>query len=278
MQTHTVQGGGGLRLHVREWGDPRGTPILLIHGWSQNLLAWRHQVDSTLADEFRLVALDSRGHGLSEKPLAAEHYTDPQLWADDIAAVISSLRLERPVLVGWSYGGVVIADHVRVHGEDAIAGVNLVAGLVRLSETAGDNGPGFLTNAAGATAPDLATNISAMRSFVRACTTKPMTAEDWETALCFNMVVPPQVRLALISRRGDSDDVLESMTVPVLVSHGTRDVVVLPSMAEHVLQVCPTAEASWYEEVGHMPFVEDPARFNRELADFARRTALVSTP
>lgn len=86
------------------------------------------------------------------------------------------------------------------------------------------------------------------------------------------------MRLALISRRGDSDDVLESMTVPVLVSHGTRDVVVLPSMAEHVLQVCPTAEASWYEDVGHMPFVEDPARFNRELADFARRTALVSTP
>lgn len=192
MQTHTVQGGAGLRLHVREWGDPRGTPILLIHGWSQNLLAWRHQVDSTLADEFRLVALDSRGHGLSEKPLAAEHYTDPQLWADDIAAVISSLRLERPVLVDWSYGGVVIADHVRVHGEDAIAGVNLVAGLVRLSETAGDNGPGFLTNAAGATAPDLATNISAMRSFVRACTAEPMTAEDWETALCFNMVVPPR--------------------------------------------------------------------------------------
>ena len=276
MQTHTIEGGGGLRLHVREWGDPRGTAILLIHGWSQSSLSWRHQVDSALADEFRLVALDSRGHGMSEKPLAAEQYTDPRLWADDIAAVILSLRLERPVLVGWSYGGVAIPDYVRVHGEGAIAGINLVAGLVRLSETSDDNGPGFLTNAAAATAPDLATNISGMRSFVRACTAEPMTTEDWETALCFNMVVPSQVRLALISRRVDSDDVLEAMTVPVLVSHGTRDEVVLPSMAEHVLKVCPSAEASWYENVGHTPFLEDPVRFNRELADFARRTALVS--
>jgi non-heme chloroperoxidase len=148
---------------------------------------------------------------------------------------------------------------------------------VRVSETSNDNGPGFLTIAAGATAPDLSTNIPAMRSFVRACTAEPMAAEDWETALCFNMVVPSQVRLALISRRGDADDVLETMTVPVLVSHGTRDVVVLPSMAEHVLRVCPTAEASWYEGIGHTPFVEDPGRFNQELAAFARRTALVST-
>jgi pimeloyl-ACP methyl ester carboxylesterase len=277
MQTHAVEGGGGLRLHVREWGDAQHPPILLIHGWSQSSLSWRYQTDSALAEEFRLVALDSRGHGMSEKPLAAEQYTDPQLWADDLAAVISSLRLERPVLVGWSYGGLAIPDYVRVHGEGAVAGVNLVGGLVRLSETAGDNGPGFLMTAAATTASDLAMNISGMRSFVRACTAEPMTAEDWETALCFNMVVPPEVRLALISRRADSDDVLEAMTVPVLVSHGTRDQVVLPSMAEHVLEVCPTAEASWYENVGHSPFMEDPARFNRELADFARRTAPVST-
>jgi pimeloyl-ACP methyl ester carboxylesterase len=39
-------------------------------------------------------------------------------------------------------------------------------------------------------------------------------------------------------------------------------------MAEHVLEVCRTAEASWYDGIGHMPFWEDPQRFNRELDDF----------
>ena len=46
------------------------------------------------------MALDIRGHGMSDKPLEEEHYTDARLWADDIAAVIWSLDLERPVLVG----------------------------------------------------------------------------------------------------------------------------------------------------------------------------------
>ena len=75
----------------------------------------------------------------------------------------------------------------------------------------------------------------------------------------------------VLSRRIDSDDVLSRMTVPVLVTHGDQDTVVLPSMAQHVLDVCPTAEASWYEGVGHAPFLEDPERFNQELAEFTRR-------
>src|SRR5207342_6306 len=88
MKTHTVRGGGGLRLHVREWGKVDGPPILFVHGWSQNHLCWVKQYESSLADEFRLVAFDLRGHGMSEAPLEPEHYTDGKLWADDLAAII----------------------------------------------------------------------------------------------------------------------------------------------------------------------------------------------
>ena len=119
MEIHTVTGGGGLRLHVREWGKPDGPPILFIHGWSQNHLCWAKQYESALADEFRLVAYDLRGHGMSEAPLEPEHYTDGKLWADDVAAIIDQLRLDRPVLVGWSYGAFVICDYVRAHGAGA---------------------------------------------------------------------------------------------------------------------------------------------------------------
>ena len=92
MKVHTVRGGGGLRLHVREWGKADGPPILFIHGWSQNHLCWAKQYESALADEFRLVAYDLRGHGMSEAPLEPEHYTDGKLWADDVAAIIDELR------------------------------------------------------------------------------------------------------------------------------------------------------------------------------------------
>src|SRR5689334_5818791 len=97
----TVAGAGGLRLHVRQWGDPAAAPILFLHGWSQNHLCWAGQYESALAGRFRLVACDLRGHGMSEAPLEPEHYTDGTRWAGDVAAIINQLGLDRPVLVGW---------------------------------------------------------------------------------------------------------------------------------------------------------------------------------
>ena len=68
MKIHSVIGGNGARLHVREWGQADAPAILFIHGWSQNHLCWRKQYESQLADAFHLVAFDLRGHGMSEAP------------------------------------------------------------------------------------------------------------------------------------------------------------------------------------------------------------------
>ena len=273
MQVHEVRGGGGLRLHVREWGRVDGPPILFIHGWSQNHLCWARQYGSALVDEFRLVAYDLRGHGMSEAPLGPEHYTDGTLWADDVAAIADELGLERLVLVGWSYGAFVICDYVRRYGQERIAAIDFVEGAVKLGEAAFGTliGPGFLDHFVDATADDLPTNIRAMRSFVRACAVKPVPDDDLETAVCWNVVVPAAVRANLGARELDDDDVLRALEVPLLVTHGREDSVVLPAMAEHVLATCPTAEASWYEGVGHLPHLEEPERFNRELAALVRR-------
>jgi pimeloyl-ACP methyl ester carboxylesterase len=272
MKTHTVRGGGGLRLHVREWGKADGPPILFIHGWSQNHLCWAGQYESALAGEFRLVAYDLRGHGMSEAPPGPGHYTDGKLWADDVAAIIGQLGLARPVLVGWSYGAFVICDYVRAHGQDQIAAVNFVEGVVKMGEAAFGTliGPGFLDHFAGATADDLPTNIATMRSFVRACVVKPVPDDDLETAMCWNVTVPAAIRAHLAARELDYDDVLGALEVPLLVTQGRADSVVLPAMAEHVLATCPTAEASWYDGTGHVPHLEDPRRFNRELAELTR--------
>jgi non-heme chloroperoxidase len=274
IQRHVVRGGGGLRLHVREWGTADGPPIVLIHGWSQNHLCWARQYDSELAAEFRIVAYDLRGHGMSEAPLGPEHYADSQLWADDVAAIIEQLHLERPVLVGWSYGGFIICDYLRAYGQDRIAAINFVEAAVKLGETAFGTllGPGFLDHFAGATSDDLPTSIAAMRSFVRTCLAAPVPDAEVEAAVCWNVVVPAAIRANLVARQIDCDDVLTAVEVPVLVTQGRADSVVLPAMAEHVLATCPTAEASWYDGVGHVPHLEDSARFNLELAELTRRT------
>ena len=99
MKSHMVKGGGGVPLHVVETGNATGRPILFIHGISQCWLSWSRQLNSDLASDYRLVAMDLRGHGLSDKP--REGYTDSKLWADDVNAVIQTLRLDiRSSVVG----------------------------------------------------------------------------------------------------------------------------------------------------------------------------------
>jgi len=269
--THEILGGGGVKLHTREWGNPHGPALLFIHGWSQSDLCWLNQVRGDLAETFRIVTFDLRGHGLSEKPAGPEHYADGQLWADDVASVIDQTGLEQPILVAWSYGGYIVADYLRVYGDNRIGGINLVGAALILRPPAFDHiGSGLLENVHGMCVPDLSANIAATRRFLRACTSRPLGGDEVAVALGWNMVVPSAVRGALLSRELDASDILASVSVPVLVTHGRDDAIVLPSMAEHTLTVCPAATASWYDGVGHLPFWEAPDRFDRELASLAR--------
>ena len=272
VATREILGGGGLKLHAREWGNPEGFPLLFIHGWSQSDLCWLNQVSGDLADTSRMVTFDLRGHGLSEKPPGPEYYADGQLWADDLAAVIDQTGLEQPILVSWSYGGYVVADYLRAYGDAHIGGINLAGSATILRPPAFDHiGPGLLENAQDMCVPDLFVNIAATRRFLRACTVNALDPDLWESALCWNMVVPAQIRGALIAREIDSDDVLAALSVPVLVIHGLEDSIVLPSMSRHVVERCPTAVASWYDGIGHMPFVEAQERFDQELMTFVDR-------
>ena len=141
IEHHMVTGGGGARLHVVETGNSGGRPLVFLHGFSQSWLAWQRQMRSTLADDYRLVALDLRGHGRSDKPAAG--YADTALWAEDVAAVLRELMLEQPVLIGWSYGTIVILDYLRVFGEDSVAGIGIVGGITKLGSAEALAAPRF---------------------------------------------------------------------------------------------------------------------------------------
>ena len=269
---YEVRGGDGVTLHAREWGNADGPAIVFVHGWSQCDLCWSAQVSGPLARSFRMVTFDNRGHGMSDKPLAPDSYADETSWADDLAAVIDQSTLQRPVVVAWSYGGFIVADYVRKYGDSAIAGIDLVGGAVLLQPPSFTHlGPGLLENAPAACLPELGANIAAIRRFLRACTARPLDEDVWTAALCWNMVVPPCVRGALIAREIDDADVLASLSVPVLLTHGRDDAIVLPAMTEYAHEHCRSATISWYEGVGHMPFIEDAPRFDRELAAFVER-------
>ncbi len=273
MKTHEIKGGGGLQLHVEETGNTRGRPILFIHGFSQCRLAYTKQMHSDLAKDFRLVAMDIRGHGLSDKPRDA--YGDSKLWADDVQAVIQSLKLARPILSGWSYGGVIICDYIRFYGEDRIGGINLVGAVSKLGTDAAFAliSKEFLGIAPGFFANDVQESVKSLTAFMRMCMHKAPSPQDFYLAVGYNTIVPPYVREGLFSRKLENDDLLPKIRKPVLITHGAKDAIVLPEAARQHAKAIPHAKLSVYPNVGHAPFVENAPRFNRELRAFAAAAA-----
>jgi pimeloyl-ACP methyl ester carboxylesterase len=266
-----IVGGGGLTLAAYEGGKASGRPIVFIHGFSGNYLTWERQFSGPLATEFRLVAYDLRGHGASEKPLEAVRYTDQAMWADDLDAVIRAKNLTRPVLVGWSYGGFVIADYLRKYGDGNIGGVVFLGSSTKNGTPAAAE---FLTPEVLALFPlvlsaDVQKSIEGTRALTRMFG-NPLRDTAWEIAYGSAMMVPPDVRAAMFSRVLENDDVLASIGVPTLAIHGTGDRIVRVSAARHTIKTVPNGKLLLYDGVGHAPHLVIPERFSRDLATFVR--------
>jgi pimeloyl-ACP methyl ester carboxylesterase len=266
MKSHKISGGGGVQLHVVEAGNANGAAIVFIHGLSQSSLAWGRQINSDLANDYRLVAMDMRGHGFSDKPRDA--YADSKLWADDVAAVIQTLNLQRPVLSGWSYGPLVILDYVRHYGEDSVGGINFVGGVTKLcSESAlSVLTPEFLSLVPGFFSSDADESRRTLESLLRLCI-KEISTEDLSLMLGASVSVPVYVRQGLLSRVLDNDDLLSKIRKPVLITHGAQDRVVKIAAVDQHRAGLPHAQV-YMPNTGHTPFWDDAPAFNQRLREF----------
>jgi len=273
MTQHTIIGGGGARLHLVEAGDPRGPSILFLHGFSQCSLCWERQLSSELARRYRLVAMDLRGHGTSDRPL--DGYDDSRLWAADVDAAIDALELDRPILCGWSYGPLVILDYIRHHGDERVGGVHFVDGLTKLGSEAALSAltPELLALVPGFFSDDATESGNALRGLLALCFAHAPETADLYTMLGYNVSVPPFVRRALFSRAVENDDLLPTITVPVLITHGALDRAVKPAAVERYRALLPNAQVDVVPGAGHAPFRDDAASFNRRLAAFRDSTA-----
>ena len=268
MKGHKITGGGGIQLNLVETGNSRGRPILFIHGTSQCWLTWSRQMSSDLADDYRLVAMDLRGHGLSDRP--REGYTDSRLWADDVNAAIHALSLDHPILCGWSYGPLVILDYIRHYGEDGIGGINLVGAITKLGTDQAMSvlTPEFLGLVPGLFATEVEESVRSLDSLLHLCFAQ-LSAEDLYLMLGYNVSVPPYVRQALFSRSFDNDDLLPKIRKPVLITHGADDAVVKSAAVNQHRAAMAHAQIQMVANAGHACFWDDAAAFNRRLRTFA---------
>ncbi len=127
MQTQRVPVAEGVDLAVSLWtpdGPPAGPTFVLVHGLASNARLWDGVAAQLVARGHTAVAVDLRGHGRSAKPDGP--YDVPTV-ADDVAALIRGLRLDRPIVAGQSWGGNVVLELAARHG-DLIRGIVCVDG------------------------------------------------------------------------------------------------------------------------------------------------------
>ncbi len=163
-------------------------------------------------------------------------------------------------------------DYIRYYGQDKLGGINFAAAATKIgsSEANALLGKDFLAVIPALYSPELETNIQALQAFMKLLSFKELSQEDHYLMLGYNAIVTPLVRRGLFKRRQDNDDLLAQLKVPLLISQGREDRIVLETTAAHHASLVPHAQVSYYEQAGHLTFLEDSARFNSELANFIR--------
>lgn len=269
--TYTAVSKDGVKLAVQESGNPDGPAIIFIHGLLGSRLNWDGQVQSPALRGYRLITYDLRGHGLSDKPSDAASYHDGRRWADDLNAVIKASKASKPVVVGWSLGGVVISNYLAAYGDKDIAGAVYVDGVVELTADQIVAHPDVYTNM---NASDLKTHLDGERTFVGLCFNHQPDTDTFSRLLANAAMASWEMQREIPTMTVFAEQGLGNAHVPLLFIYGGKDSLVQPHRTiARATALNPRIVSKIYDESGHAPFVEETERFNGDLARFVNAVA-----
>jgi pimeloyl-ACP methyl ester carboxylesterase len=238
--------------------DGSGEPVVLLHSGVADRRMWSPQWTPLLEAGFRPLRLDIRGHGETPAP------TEPFNNADDVRALLDSYDLDRVVLVGSSYGGMIAQEFAARWPErvsrlallcPARAGHERTPDILEINQRenelidAGDidGAVALCVDAFVGPAADDAT-----RSLVDA-----MQRNAYEVQLA-----GPEVDMI------EPDYDVAAVTAPTLVVSGALDLPYFDSIARYLVERIPAARRVTLDWAGHLPSLEDPVRFNPVLLEF----------
>jgi pimeloyl-ACP methyl ester carboxylesterase len=277
----TVTSADGTSLHAEAFGPEAGDPVLLAHGWTEELSFWGPVIGHLQAQGLRIIAYDLRGHGASSP--AADHDYSLERFGEDVEAVLRATvgDSERATVVGHSLGAMSVAAWAEHHDVTARARAaalvntglgDLMAGHLLFGELAKWlNHPWASRAFLGSRARVPAFSSPLQQAVIRYCAFGP-TATAGEVAFYERMLIgcPPDVRAACGVALSDMDlwHALATLTVPTLVVAGERDRLTPPAHARRIAEELPClTELIELPETGHMAPLERP----RELADAVSR-------
>jgi non-heme chloroperoxidase len=262
-----------VEIFYKDWGE--GQPIVFSHGWPLSADDWDAQMLFFLAQGYRVIAHDRRGHGRSTQ-VSDGH--DMDHYADDLAAVTEHLDLRDAIHVGHSTGGGEVAHYIARHGEDRVSKAALISAVPPLMVQTEANPDGLPKKVFD----DFQSELAASRSdFYRAVASGPFYGYNREPDKTSEAVIENWWRQGMMGgakagydgivafSQTDFSEDLKKINVPVLVMHSEDDQIV-PYVAAgpRSAELLPNGTLKTYQGFPHgMPTTEHET-INADLLGF----------
>ncbi|MEX1022563.1 MAG: alpha/beta hydrolase [Dehalococcoidia bacterium] len=273
-----------LRFHYREWGDTRSRhALLLLHGYAATSEIWT-DVAVDLAREFRVIALDQRGYGQSDRADDMDYTRASQL--EDIEAIVEALGLRSVTLVGHAMGGAVSICYAAEHPEVVTALVVVeaapevlrsgVEGLRRLLTTG--ESFGTIEEAMDAFRPYLpyASNEQLERRVRGALVSNDDGRLVWDFDEAFRdaQIRPPEPDPGQ-RRLSDLWDSADRIQCPMMIVRGQETDMLTPEAIQRLHRRVAGSRVSLIEDAGHHVPTDQPASLALNIREFLQSIAAI---
>ncbi|HEX2271390.1 MAG TPA: alpha/beta fold hydrolase [Pyrinomonadaceae bacterium] len=249
----------GVRLRYAYQGDPRGEPIILLHGFTDSWLSYS-TVLPLLDRKYRVYILDQRGHGESDRPASGYALRE---FADDVIAFMDVMGIHQATIVGHSMGSFV-AQHVAVAAPDRVKRLVL---------------SGSATTTRIPAVSDLQRDVNALKDpvpekFVRdfqvGMAFQPLAEDFLKAVIKESLNLPARVWREIVAEMMSPKAQVElaKIKVPTLILWGDKETVFPRSEQDLLLAALPNARLKVYEDTGHSMHWERPERFAKDLQEF----------
>jgi pimeloyl-ACP methyl ester carboxylesterase len=238
-----------------DMGDPQGPPVVLIHGYTDNARDWVPLIPY-LSRKFRLIVVDLRGHGRSDKPECCYARID---FAYDIKLLLDALHIARADLVGHSLGSMITQVLAEQWPER-------VRNVVLVSSTGGSRAGSLPKKPA----LDYAAEIRKLKEPIDP--DSPFMIAWWDSPKPVNSDfirrqrrdaanIPLAVWLAVLDQGANAADLqrnLPKLKAPALLIWGSDDPIMEEEVRQTLREALPSATVKVFDGLGHNPFWEDP--------------------
>lgn len=261
MEKFIISNGCALRIADTRKGD---RTILLLHGYLESLDVWE-DFAKLLSKEYRVVAMDLPGHGISQVmgPIHTMEFL-----ADTVAGVLDELEIPKATIVGHSMGGYVALQMLRQHPER-------MDSIVLLSSTPNPDTPEKLLDRDR----EIALVEGGHKDMLASTAAKNGFASDnlkrMQDEIIFLeeqvLVTEPEGVVALLrgmKQRQDSNELLRTSALPQLFILGKKDNYIPVEKAEEMVAAHPQAKVVWLENSGHLGYFEEPEACASAIRDF----------